>query len=87
MQRKLYPVVATIGELDLALYTGYDSSDDTTSYPTSHLGRVWYTLNYNIDEEQLYIVLIKARHLPSDINADCPKDCCIRQVSRWEHTF
>ena len=78
-------IVAAIGELDLTLYTGYDS-DDSSIYPQNHLGRLWYTLFYNSVQEQLHVTVAKAKHLPSDINADTPKDCSVKYAN-YENFF
>ncbi|XP_067933320.1 synaptotagmin-15-like [Watersipora subatra] len=73
----LESLYSDLGELDVSLYVGYDS-DDTTTYPSNHLGRLWYTLQYDSKEEKLTVTLIKAKHLPSSRRDDCKKESTIR---------
>lgn len=67
-----------LGELDAAMYAECDSDDDAVYEPNS-LGRMWYTLAYSSEMEQLSVTVIKAKNLPCS-NLDAPQDCAIKWV-------
>ena len=39
--------------------------EDTNNYPDNHLGRVWFSLKYEPEQEKLEINLIRIHNLPS----------------------
>jgi len=77
-------VGVALGELDASLYSGYNS-DDSEQYPDTHLGRLWYTIAYNAEDEALKVNVIKARHLPLDKSGETPKECFMRYITLPMH--
>ena len=68
-------VTSNIGSLNPDLYKSpLIPEEDTSNYPDGHLGRFWFSLNYDQDQEKLIINLIRIHNLPSrdkDSTAAC----------------
>ncbi|KAH9361276.1 hypothetical protein HPB48_006838 [Haemaphysalis longicornis] len=79
-------VVATslLGGLNPELYrvTAADGADDgeERSFPESHRGRIWFSLQYEDPRESLELRVLKARNLPSRVCGSV--NCCDPFVSR-----
>lgn len=59
-------VTSTIGSLNPDLYKSpLIPEEDTSNYPEGHLGRFWFSLNYDAEQEKLLINLIRIHNLPS----------------------
>lgn len=59
-------VTSNIGSLNPDLYKSpLIPEEDTSNYPEGHLGRFWFSLNYDQDQEKLIINLIRIHNLPS----------------------
>jgi synaptotagmin-15 len=59
-------VTSSIGALNPDLYKSpLIPEEDTTNYPEGHLGRVWFSLHYDREQEKLQISLIRIHNLPS----------------------
>lgn len=62
--------VERIGTLNPALYSA-DEANDFYDIPSGHVGRVWFSVEYDRQVERLTVTLIKARNLPLEtIKAD-----------------
>ncbi|GAB6026378.1 synaptotagmin XV [Chamberlinius hualienensis] len=56
----------SLGALDPELYKSGDSDEDI-DYPEGHIGRVWFTLQYQKELERLIVTIIKIKNLPSRV--------------------
>lgn len=68
-------VTSNIGVLNPDLYKSpLIPEEDASNYPDGHLGRFWFSLNYDAEQEKLLINLIRIHNLPSrdkDSNLGC----------------
>ncbi len=53
------------------LYKTKPETEDDEEYPPNHIGRVWYSLDFEPTSERLLVTLIKARNLPESRNKPC----------------
>lgn len=59
-------VTSNIGSLNPDLYKSpLIPEEDTSNYPEGHLGRFWFSINYDLEQEKLLINLIRIHNLPS----------------------
>ena len=59
-------VTSNIGSLNPDLYKSpLIPEEDTSNYPEGHLGRFWFSINYDSEQEKLLINLIRIHNLPS----------------------
>ena len=59
-------VTSNIGSLNPDLYKSpLIPEEDTSNYPEGHLGRFWFSINYDTEQEKLLINLIRIHNLPS----------------------
>ena len=59
-------VPLSIGALNPDLYKSpLISEEDDTEFPDGHLGRVWFGLKYDDEQEKLHISLVRIRNLSS----------------------
>lgn len=76
-------VTSNIGSLNPDLYKSpLIPEEDTSNYPEGHLGRFWFSLNYDQEQEKLIINLIRIHNLPSrdkDTGSGC--DPLVRYIS------
>lgn len=72
---ELVGVTSNIGALNPDLYKSpLIPEEDTSNYPEGHLGRFWFNLNYDAEQEKLFINLIRIHNLPSR-DKDSPSAC------------
>ncbi|XP_046649963.1 synaptotagmin-15-like isoform X3 [Daphnia pulicaria] len=59
-------VTSNIGSINPDLYKNpLIPEEDTSNYPEGHLGRFWFSINYDLEQEKLLINLIRIHNLPS----------------------
>ncbi|XP_032777533.2 synaptotagmin-15-like isoform X1 [Daphnia magna] len=59
-------VTSNIGALNPDLYKSpLIPEEDTNNYPEGHLGRFWFSISYDSEQEKLLINLIRIHNLPS----------------------
>lgn len=58
------PGAHELGAIDPSLYKIADEDDDY-DIPDDHIGRLWFTVEYERETEKLLVTLIKAKNLPS----------------------
>ena len=63
----------TLGSLNPELYKSCHDLEEETIYPDGHIGRVWFSLDYDRDKEKLNIGLMRIRNLKGkdSENASC----------------
>lgn len=67
---------SSLGALNPDLYKSpLIPEEDTSNYPDGHLGRVWFSLNYDRQQEKLHINLVRIHNLPSRDAADPAASC------------
>uniref|UniRef100_A0A915HHF9 C2 domain-containing protein n=1 Tax=Romanomermis culicivorax TaxID=13658 RepID=A0A915HHF9_ROMCU len=68
----------TIGTLNPELYR-FPEDGDLSEYPENHIGRLWFTLEYDKDSERLTVTIGKIRNLPSrEVGTLAPRDSFVR---------
>lgn len=67
-----------MGDLDLTLYTNSDISE---SFSSDNVGRLWYSLAYDEDQELLIVSLIKAKNIPVDITTGVTRESFFRYAN------
>ena len=53
-----------LGAIDPSLYKTADEDDDY-DIPDTHIGRIWFAVEYERESEKLLVTLIKAKNLPT----------------------